>query len=328
MKFSHAKATLLLFAYLSALLVVTLSENGQATEKADKPQKKDLKDLFCGSTPVFGDVDPIAMNNLLDFQSNAKMLGKKIVPCNLPGDSFQVCRACNDEITPEQMDVIRPMMASREHRAWHGQWHFSFEGPLIQHKGESFLYMHRQMLKMVNLELTASGLACISSWAAVPPPDDKAWPAPVIAQTPGDESLLESMRENHNEILSAVRTISTTEYLRSHTLEQLGVEINGNLHRLLHLFYEDSEEVVNEKCQGDERLSPTCDKLDSNLSAHVNRYFWKFHPYVDDFIYKWLQANDYDKIAVDCQDEKRCYQWVGTEVGPPPSQIYLPRLEK
>ncbi len=313
--------------------------------------QKGLTGLFCGKAPVIGDVDPVAINHLLDMQTVAPKLGKKVVECNIPGDSFQVCRKCQDKITEEQMNVIRPMVASYSHRLWHDTWHLVIDGlvnvgpinptepeelkenfdrakslnllpakdielylkKLSTTSGESFFYMHRQMIKMVNLELTANGLPCISSWQTIPQYNDETWPAPIWLQEPG--GIEANLIQDHKDMTMDAVAKGKPEYLRSLTLHQLGNELAYNLHRQLHDFYTDSEAEVERKCQGNEYKSPTCDSLSSNVSSQVNRHFWKIHTYIDFFIYKWLSANDYKIISENCNGKEKCYQWKGTYLG-------------
>lgn len=149
--------------------------------------------------------------------------------------------------------------------------------------------MHRQMIKMVNFELTANGLLCVESWQKVPPPNDKIWPAPILIQEPN--GILSELLLTHKEIIEHADAMANLTYLKSVSLNELGNALSENLHRELHEFYADSEAETLRKCQGNEYKSPTCDDLTSNISSQVNRHFWKIHTYVYGFIGKWLDAH-------------------------------------
>ncbi|HEX8746599.1 MAG TPA: hypothetical protein VF717_05310, partial [Pyrinomonadaceae bacterium] len=103
------------------------------------------------------------------------------------------------EIIPLPAPVLE-MMASREHRLLHSIWHGSRNmwlglkesqrkeitrlgwapprpsatpsGPLVGNgSGEDFLFMHRQMIIMVNAAAKKAGADPIKGWTNIPPPE-------------------------------------------------------------------------------------------------------------------------------------------------------------
>jgi len=324
---------------------------------------------YCGRFNVLGKVNVESANKFLDAmltlnsmiypESHTERWVGKTVPCNILGDEFQVCRACQEEITQEQMDAIRPMLTSSSHRIWHDRWHRMWrlsnevtldkpfdvltkdqvdndnlesltllikEGWLPEHnasqfltttqafRGESFFYMHRQMIKMVNFELTANGLPCIQPWRDLPPIVDKNWPIPRLVHNP---KLLSQANQLHDEIESVLRRVSEESYLRTVSLDVLARDITfkDNIHADLHTLYADDKATTQAKCQNDEATSRTCDDLTSDLSSQVNKHFWKLHGLIDNLIGKWLKANDYDIVSENCEGKTRCYKWKGTYLG-------------
>ncbi len=307
---------------------------------------------FCGTLNIYA-IDLGWLNSALEV-SHPNNFNKPIVTCNTSGGEFKVCRSCSDNITEEAMNSIRPMLSDRKHREWHNDWHnmlaifanFTEDGysedvkqavvsyintPWIPQtnvedflskesvvSGESFLYMHRRMIEMVNAELTANGQPCLSDYKKIPDIKDTKWPLPIYTQDPTDD--LTWAASELAKIRQKTIQYQNPKYLKSITLNELGEKIQGDLHTNLHDFYAELEEYVAPKCpemmSGEEELnSPTCDDLGSNISSHVNRYFWLLHGHIDSFIGDWLKANGYVTISTNCSQKPNCYQWKGTYVG-------------
>ncbi len=330
---------------------------------------------FCGDINVVGEVKAGRINAIIDSilslksmiepSSNVDAWVGNVVSCNLPGSDFQICRACQDEITKDQMAAILPMLTDTKHRKWHDFWHrmwnFTYEIDLDppfevrphdqvlepqtavsfklltengwlprsgvskfikkanEYDGESFLYMHRQMIKMVNLELTANGLSCIKPWKSILPMNHKIWPVPQLIEDPRNKKLYEERKQMSDHLRVEFQDYSSESYLKTVTLDQLGYDINmSSFHGDLHDLYSDSEEKIKSRCQGDEMTSKICDNLGSNVSSHVNKHFWKLHGLIDDLIGKWLKANGYQVISENCNGKNSCYQWKGTYLGKVP----------
>ncbi len=118
--------------------------------------------------------------------------GKKpTVSCGA-GKDYKVCHSCVDKYTPEQWEKLKEMLAEPSYRQWHASWHISeldqdrpFWRAISEqngHKpaevhGESFLYMHREMIRALNANAGALGLPCMNGWTKLPSAaDDPEWP--------------------------------------------------------------------------------------------------------------------------------------------------------
>lgn len=258
--------------------------------------------------------------------------------CGLPGEEWRVCTKCTDEIDMKAYKKILPLLATPEHRDWHYTWHnirleinadgmyqqppsdkqirewkktswlpedsntFPSEHGLgTKLSGEDFFFMHRQMIKMVQVEMAAQGGACIAPWKSLPKSaKDKKWPLPRE-----DQAALDDL----NKILDK---LTTTENLKSSTLSQFGNKVEAEVHRKLHEIYAATKSRCNDANTDN---SVTCDDLSHDRSAHMNPMFWKIHGLMDEMIGKWLKANNYTSIKVDCAGTERCYQWKGTWLG-------------
>lgn len=299
---------------------------------------------FCGSFDPLTTPAPV-LRNVLETASLAVIAGPKETTCGLPGEDFRVCRACVNRLPEESWSRARSMLASESHRRWHYQWHRSFKEPnapssaeqaiwkkagllkahetpeafqkrLADHPGESFFFMHRHMIKMLQVELTALGLPCVSPWEQAPTdPQDPIWPQPRFADVV-DELDLEMIEAEFRHVREWSAKFSDPKFLRGVSLNSLGIQMQSSLHIILHTVYGNRPSDLAKNCQGDEFLSRDCDDMGSDASSHVNPYFWKLHGYIDSFVGKWLAANGYRRIAADCRGQTQCYQWQGTYLGP------------
>jgi hypothetical protein len=306
-----------------------------------------VQNLSFAGSPICGQINFVTpdvpmIQNLMQL-SQPEKFGYTPQMCGLPGENFLICRSCEDPVSSIQMQVLQPMLTAYAHRLWHKTWH-DRQGKIVlndedvriardflllhegesreeyqtrvrENRGEDFLFMHRQMIKMVQLELTAAGQPCIAGWS--PPPAsafDKNWPKPDKPDHP-DEIDMEQLNAFFGAINLEVANLESEKTLRKMSLNQYGSQIQFNLHIMLHTAYMESPEVLEGKCQGDELYSSTCDNLGSNASSAYNKHFWKLHGYIDSLIGKWLTANGYREIAVHCDGRKACYEWKGTFLG-------------
>ncbi|CAN5460246.1 hypothetical protein BH10BDE1_BH10BDE1_07950 [soil metagenome] len=272
--------------------------------------------------------------------------------CGLPGENWRVCTACTSAKDTPGYDKVLPFLADEGHRNWHAVWHkirremkgdgvnsFDAEKSVMQtwqregwipedidafvtqHRiggplaGEDFFYMHRQMIKMLQIEMANVGAACISPWLELPSSAlDAKWPVPraVTARKP---EYVKDEQQLLDEIIEVGQELRRPEYLRQITLSELGNAIEAKIHGKLHLLY--ASPISG--CKNPETdLSVKCDELTHDRSAHLNQHFWKLHGFVDQAIGDWLKANGKDTIAVDCSQTEipsRCYQWKGLWLG-------------
>lgn len=297
---------------------------------------------FCGRFEIL-EMRADDVLKALDIQSLAVTAGARPLACGLPGEALQVCRACVDKPTAAQWDLAKGFLASPDHREWHYQWHQTFKTPatpgnewsrlrswglakagedaaayadrMARFPGESFLFMHRQMIRMLQQEMTALGLPCVAPWASVPEKAlDPVWPIPqAVGADDEDQEIFDSQMRA---LRAEAAKFENPEFLKSVDLNQLGQRLQGSLHIMLHTVYQNREEQRARDCAGTEETSPTCDDMGSNRSSQVNIYFWKLHGYVDGLLGRWLELHGYREIAVRCEGRPGCYEWKGAFLGP------------
>jgi hypothetical protein len=251
---------------------------------------------------VCGNLDFLKMSdqeteNFLETQSLAVTVGAKPVSCGVPGEKLNICRRCSDQLSTAEWSYARAFLSEQKHRFWHLSWHENFRKEPAFH-GESFLFMHRQMIKMFNFEMTASGHGCLAPWSRT--------------QDLGFTEDAEIFDSQIMAIQKEEAKLNNLQYLEKVSLDQLGEDIMRALHVMYHSVYVATETEIKKSCQGDELTSSTCHDLGSNKSAHVDPYFWKFHGLIDSFIGKWLSAHGFKEISRDCGSNTKCYQWRGT----------------
>lgn len=260
--------------------------------------------------------------------------------CGLVGESLAICSTCSNEVSEQSMQILRPMLGSKAHSEWHAKWHkvrskaddisdvlfekIKAEGLvpadavrsdfLARYKqkgtlaGENFFYMHRLMIKMVQVELSANGMPCIEPWKTLPATiDDKHWPVPrqyaATSERQRDEKTLSSLK-------GKMTKYQDRNFLKKLSLNQLGLMLESELHQNLHEFYRstsfNSREALAQGYKDD--LLPV-------ETSPANKYFWKIHGLVDEILGNWLIANDFTKIDLKCDGKTDCYQWEATWVG-------------
>lgn len=189
--------------------------------------------------------------------------------------------------------------------------------------GEDFLFMHRKMLKMLNVELGGNGQPCMRPPSQLPASiNDSRWPIPAM-QLPG---MTAARRREIQAKLDEVRSMEnelTPQYMRGVSLGEMASKIEGGLHIALHQLFSTQQFGGPRTCSGPvgdaapTDFSDACNELIPTQSAVSNRHFYELHSYIDGFVGKWLDANRtrYDRISENCGNDLRCYQWKGTWVG-------------
>ncbi len=241
------------------------------------------------------------------------------------------------------MQILRPMLGSKDHSDWHARWHrlrapdlqiqftnfakFQEDGAIPREMtindfianyrlggklaGEDFFYMHRLMIKMVQFELASHGMGCVAPWQNVPSALDPVWPVPKAMEPGADVS---SFEQTVAQLQRQIESFKKPENLKKVSLNRLGEMIEPGWHKTLHFFYQTAE-----RCSKEASAQGYCDQLGPVETSPVNKYFWKIHGLVDEVLGAWLRANGYETISTDCRDEDRCYQWQGTWVGKYPT---------
>ncbi len=267
-----------------------------------------------------------------------------------------VCTSWTDHVSPEQQEVINGLVATRFHRLHHAFWHATRAGlepsemtrmvtafgnswadvhsvcpaPESDSKssaynpvGEDFLFMHRQMIEMLRAGFVSLGLPCISDWQHVPAVDE--WPLPDDS-TEGAKSP-EALRQ----LQGWDTAFQNTEWLKSHSLSQLGWAVEFSLHNNLHMRYATDQPPTGFNGVAETGGAPLpydgiypvdwiyddarYNWLADPYGAAVNPIFWKIHGYVDHLVGLWLGAHGFDSISTQCHGARRCYTWKGTWLG-------------
>lgn len=255
-------------------------------------------------------------------------------------------------MVPALPNEIKLEMATREHRLRHLLWHgvrnewlglspdekqeirdidpewepprpaVDAEGNVIldNDSGEDFLYMHRQMIAVVNDVLARVGdpdYPKVEGWAQVPPPEDRDYPVPPVpdVENPRFRRTLEDRKRGdyyHERLATWERQYKSEDYLKSVTLGRLGSELEFTIHNAMHLRWAAPSSV------GYRTETPMTEPVDlrwddlaydflgDTYSSHVNPIFWKLHGWVDDRIEDWKRTH---RITGPIQ-------WKGTWVGP------------
>lgn len=276
--------------------------------------------------------------------------------CGLPGEAWNLCVACTNERENTGYEKVVPFLAEPRHRDWHFRWHsirreISADGInnfppdrktleawkadgwidgdidkfVEDHRiggrlsGEDFFFMHRQMIKMLQIEQSNAGIPCWAPWRELPNNvKDPKWPVPKSTHSPKPELVKQDQREL-NELIEISRDLRRPEYLRTVSLSEFGTKVEALLHGKLHTFYS----WPTQGCQNNETdNSVKCDDLTHDRTAHLNKYFWKLHGHIDQMLGDWLKANGKETIALDCRKAKNpatCQQWSGIWLGALPA---------
>jgi hypothetical protein len=285
--------------------------------------------FVCGSENVFAK-NSDWMRNFAKQYGFASMLGTSEYQCGISGEDFRVCRKCQTSVTADQQKITTPMLSAVKYQNWIKRWknerremdvHISpgdfeiekrmghvrpgetkekFEERNSDHWGESYLFMHRELFKMVQFELTLMGQPCITPMKELPKSwDDPEWPIP---KGKSEQANLEKARAN-------AKTLLDPKQLNNLSLNDLG----GHLALLsddLHRIYQDPPEVLARKCASVE--AKTCDDLRSEEKGQANKHFWMIQSYLDQFVGEWMKIHGHERISKDCYNKTKCYQWAGT----------------
>ncbi len=178
--------------------------------------------------------------------------------------------------------------------------------------GIDFLFMHRQMIKVVreiteNNNGTEDEINAVQGWTRVPNPSNTDYPVPSAWEIYGDPytRTLKNLKEDYyyyalmREWESKYRD---PRYLKGMPLGELGARLESTIHNNMHMRWcdrpWDARTGKQEPGMGrpdtdinDIWDSPLYDWLGDSYSSHVNPVFWKLHGWVDDRIEDWVEAN-------------------------------------
>jgi hypothetical protein len=244
------------------------------------------------------------------------------------------------EVIPLPGPVLE-MLASRQHRLLHAVWHGTrglwfrltesqragikdlgwapprasaqASGPIINNgAGEDFLFMHRQMIMMVNETARKAGADPIEGWLNIPPPAARVGNEDGFAIPP---TWIDPADELSNRRIAALKTdeyfwsrmrwwdreFKNPQYLRSLKLGELGALLEYSVHNDMHMRWasaprdpESAEVVASGRPAWDVSTkwdNPIYDFLGEFYSSHVNPVFWRLHGWIDDRVNDWHAAH-------------------------------------
>lgn len=168
--------------------------------------------------------------------------------------------------------------------------------------GEDFLYMHRQMITMVNEILSNirdPQYPKVDGWKSIPVPGDSNYPVPPVWEGASDPIKTTKTESFFNDYIKREeREYTDLSKLANLTLGQLGSRIEHRIHNAMHLRWaskpsdgESSIDPFNPDTIDPRWDEPSYDYLADPYSSHVNPIFWKIHGWIDDRIEDWKQAN-------------------------------------
>ena len=239
--------------------------------------------------------------------------------------------------------AVKMMLASRDHRLKHYIWHgvrnswlrmndnqrqailalypgwepprpaLDANGASLRDNGsgEDFLFMHRQMIAMVNeslAQIADANYSQVIGWPSLPLPGDPQFPVP---DYPGLNADQKTDAYFQDPIQTWEATYTSQNYLQGVTLGQLGSDIEMTIHNDMHVRWAAPTPLGRRPRNFFNAVDPrwndvAYDDLLDTYSSHVNDVFWKLHGWVDNRIEQWKQANN-------VQDP---IPWQGTWIGP------------
>jgi len=186
-------------------------------------------------------------------------------------------------------------------------------GPIINNgSGEDFLFMHRQMIGMVNKTTEEAGEPQIKGWVNVPTPVSQEARKDGFTVPP---SWINPDDEVQNRRIAALKTdeyfwsrmrwwdreFKNPQYLRTLKLGELGSLLEYTVHNDMHMRW---SSVPRDPATGEPLPSgredwdisekwdnPIYDFLGEFYSSHVNPVFWRLHGWIDDRINDWYAAH-------------------------------------
>jgi hypothetical protein len=132
--------------------------------------------------------------------------------------------------------------------------------------------------------------ADLAAWNPIPwDHNDRTWPMPPD-YPPGSHSPWKQ-----NEVTVEYRDEAQTQllslpWLRTLSLDALGIQIETGIHNWLHLHWSADPWYRGEP--GQDMNDIRNDWLADPYSSHVNKHFWKLHGWIDDRVRDWGFANE------------------------------------
>lgn len=183
--------------------------------------------------------------------------------------------------------------------------------------GEDFLFMHREMIKLVNdilIQVSDPQYPKVEGWKTIPHPDDVDYPVPPSWDDSIDSIITMSKTDEffNTKFLSWESTYTDPNLLSGITLGELGSRIEFSIHNMMHVRWSSQPTVerplidpTNADTIDVQFDHPSYDYLGDTYSSHVNPIFWKLHGWIDDRIEDWKNAHGITGEI----------QWTGTWMG-------------
>jgi hypothetical protein len=182
--------------------------------------------------------------------------------------------------------------------------------------GEDFLFMHREIIKLVNEilnQVSDPQYPKVEGWKKIPRPGDVDYPVPpawvgsdpIFARVKSDEYF-------DTQFVAWEKRYTDPNFLSQITLGELGSRLEFSIHNIMHLRWSSqpaAERPWTFPTEADTIDSqwdaPSYDYLGDTYSSHVNPIFWKLHGWIDDRIEDWKNAHG---VTGDIE-------WTGTWMG-------------
>jgi len=194
--------------------------------------------------------------------------------------------------------------------------------------GEDFLFMHRQMIKMVRDKMAVLGFQPVAGWKMIPPPGPVSvepdysmspvrlpppsnpdgfavmpnWAEPAEEDDARRQGALKSDAYYWSSMFPASQRFQDPGYLSTLSLGALGGLIEWTIHNDMHMRWTseprdpktgaalpDGRDALDLDPKWDD---PKYDSLSEPYSSLVNPVFWRLHGWIDDRIDDWFAAHE------------------------------------
>lgn len=170
--------------------------------------------------------------------------------------------------------------------------------------GESFLYMHRQMILAVNRQLAAFGEPALVPWRELPRPDDPDYPVP--GRNEGEVEWKSDAFDM--ELRRRCERVLEPAVLQARPLAWIGTYVETFIHDFMHMRWAEVDQGAMARFPRLDPANPnpsiapafddpSVDWLGHPWSSHVNPVFWKLHGWVDQVIEAWRIARGLDSVT-------------------------------
>lgn len=265
------------------------------------------------------------------------------------------CTSFSNEISDAQINVISSMFSQRSHRLWHlffhglrSAWPSLSQGDkdllAVVHSSlvvvrpysltdssnfasEDFIYMHRLMIRMVREKLVASGLPCIAGFDSVPRVNDPTWPVPPLWFSADGLTKLSKSLAGFQSMSSLDSKFHDSAWLKSQSASNIAGHLEGFIHMMFHHRFS-ADPIVAQRPLLSIYSEPAPKYVDAKysflldtFSSSLPKAFWKLHGYIENTSLRWLAAQGYSSVSIQCKGRAGCYQWNNTWLGPSPEAV-------